>query len=459
MSKRPSDEPCADIASKRVREENNLCFLLLLIWVFQFNSYGYGAYGYGQQVATPYGHDETGMMQNMMIQGTGSGGGGGGGTCGSSGGAYNARYHFQAAQNAGFDTGSEDHQPRTVYVGNLDSSITEDFITTLFGQIGAVTKTKVIFEGTNDPYAFVEFADHYTAAQALQAMNKRVLLEKEMKVNWATEPGSQTKVDTSKHFHVFVGDLSPEVDNKALKDAFAPFGEVSDAKVIRDATTLKSKGYGFVSYPKREEAERAIEQMNGQWLGRRTIRTNWATRKPTSTGAGDGQYGRTELNYEDVYNQTGPDNTSVYVGNVNSNANDEDLRAAFDKFGRILEVRIFKSQGYAFVRFDKKDSACNAICKMNGQELCGQNIKCSWGRTPEGHNTQANAYNQAQAYANYGGYGAYGYGNGTPGGPGSTAAAQQQYWNYYQQYYSNPQLVQQQWQSYWQQQQPQGGTQ
>lgn len=48
-----------------------------------------------------------------------------------------------------------------------------------------------------------------------------------MKVNWATEPGSQAKVDTSKHFHVFVGDLSPEVDNKALKDAFAPFGDVS----------------------------------------------------------------------------------------------------------------------------------------------------------------------------------------------------------------------------------------
>uniref|UniRef100_A0A1I8ELC8 RRM domain-containing protein n=1 Tax=Wuchereria bancrofti TaxID=6293 RepID=A0A1I8ELC8_WUCBA len=428
MVKRGADDCILIQATKKVREERishvtidiytpyismNASYRITQALIF--NSYGYGAYGYGQQVATPYGHDETGMMQGVMGPGTG-----GGGSCTSSGGAYNARYHFQAAQNAGFDTGSEDHQPRTVYVGNLDPSITEDFITTLFGQIGAVTKTKVIFDGTNDPYAFVEFADHYTAAQALQAMNKRVLLEKEMKVNWATEPGSQAKVDTSKHFHVFVGDLSPEVDNKALKDAFAPFGEVSDAKVIRDATTLKSKGYGFVSYPKREEAERAIEQMNGQWLGRRTIRTNWATRKPTGTGAGDGQYGRSELNYDDVYNQTGPDNTSVYVGNVNSNANDEDLRAAFDKFGRILEVRIFKSQGYAFVRFDKKDSACNAICKMNGQELCGQNIKCSWGRTPEGHNQQANAYNQAQAYANYGGYGAYGYGNGASGGPGGT---------------------------------------
>ncbi|MCP9262251.1 TIA-1/TIAL RNA binding protein [Dirofilaria immitis] len=125
--KRSADDFVLNQLTKRIREE--------------FNSYGYGAYGYGQQVATPYGHDETGMMQSVMGPGTG-----GGGSCGSSGGAYNARYHFQAAQNAGFDTGSEDHQPRTVYVGNLDPSITEDFITTLFGQIGAVTKTKVIFD-------------------------------------------------------------------------------------------------------------------------------------------------------------------------------------------------------------------------------------------------------------------------------------------------------------------------
>lgn len=68
----------------------------------------------------------------------------------------------------------------------------------------------------------------------------------------------------------------------------------SDAKVVRDPQTLKSKGYGFVSYPKREEAERAIEQMNGQWLGRRTIRTNWATRK---TGGG-GDRGETHIPFD-----------------------------------------------------------------------------------------------------------------------------------------------------------------
>lgn len=59
----------------------------------------------------PYGHDETGGMMPPQIMGST-----GGTAVSSNGGAYNARYHFQAAQNAGFDTGSEDHQPRTVYV-------------------------------------------------------------------------------------------------------------------------------------------------------------------------------------------------------------------------------------------------------------------------------------------------------------------------------------------------------
>lgn len=80
--------------------------------------------------------------------------------------------------------------------------------------------------------------------------------------------------------------------------------------------TLKSKGYGFISYPKREEAERAIEQMNGQWLGRRTIRTNWASRKPT-------EYSGYQLKptYDEIYNSTGVDNTSVYIGNISTNLN------------------------------------------------------------------------------------------------------------------------------------------
>ncbi|KAL8174087.1 UNVERIFIED_CONTAM: Nucleolysin TIA-1 isoform, partial [Gekko kuhli] len=142
----------------------------------------------------------------------------------------------------------------------------------------------------NDPYCFVEFYEHRHAAAALAAMNGRKIMGKEVKVNWATTPSSQKK-DTSSstvvntlrsqdHFHVFVGDLSPEITTEDIKAAFAPFGRISDARVVKDMATGKSKGYGFVSFFNKWDAENAIQQMGGQWLGGRQIRTNWATRKP-----------------------------------------------------------------------------------------------------------------------------------------------------------------------------------
>ena len=90
-------------------------------------------------------------------------------------------------------------------------------------------------------------------------------------VNWATSStGTQHgKVDTSQHHHIFVGDLSPEIETETLRTAFAPFGEISDCRVVKDMVTGKSKGYGFVSFVRKKDATTAIEQMNGQWLGSR----------------------------------------------------------------------------------------------------------------------------------------------------------------------------------------------
>ena len=179
---------------------------------------------------------------------------------------------------------------KTLYVGNLDFSVTEELILALFGQIGPVKGCKIIREpGGGDPYCFVEFTHHAAASAALTAMNRRVCLGKEMKVsflfygqdidllslklkvNWATSSTGtqQGKVDTSQHHHIFVGDLSPEIETETLRTAFAPFGEISDCRVVKDMVTGKSKGYGFVSFVRKKDATTAIEQMNGQWLGSR----------------------------------------------------------------------------------------------------------------------------------------------------------------------------------------------
>ncbi|CAJ0583946.1 unnamed protein product, partial [Mesorhabditis spiculigera] len=211
-----------------------------------------------------------------------------------------------------------------------------------------------------------------TNSVSMAALQKAAEIQATILANAAQEP----KVDTSKHHHVFVGDLSPEVTNNMLKDAFAGYGEISEAKVIRDSQTQKSKGYGFVSFPIKEHAEKAMTAMNGQWIGKRAVRTNWAARKPQDEN-------RNTLTFEQVFNSTKADNTSVYVGNISQATTEESLREPFSAYGEISEIRMFKAQGYAFVRYDRKEDATKAIMEMNGKEVAGQLVRCSWGRTQQ----------------------------------------------------------------------------
>ncbi|GIY83516.1 nucleolysin TIA-1 isoform p40 [Caerostris darwini] len=88
-----------------------------------------------------------------------------------------------------------------------------------------------------------------------------------------------------------------------------------DCRVVRDPQTLKSKGYGFVSFVKKADAENAIGTMNGQWLGSRAIRTNWATRKPPANRSQNDTNAK-PLTFDEVYNQSSPTNCTVYCGGI-----------------------------------------------------------------------------------------------------------------------------------------------
>ncbi|XP_072402977.1 nucleolysin TIAR-like [Diabrotica undecimpunctata] len=187
----------------------------------------------------------------------------------------------------------------------------------------------------------------------------------------------QPKQDTSKHHHIFVGDLSPEIETQTLRDAFAAFGEISDCRVVRDPQTLKSKGYGFVSFIKKAEAESAIAAMNGQWLGSRSIRTNWATRKPPAPKS---EVNSKPLTFDEVYNQSSPTNCTVYCGGITNGLTEELMQKTFAPFGTIQEIRVFKEKGYAFVRFSTKESATHAIVAVHNTDINGQIVKCSWGK-------------------------------------------------------------------------------
>jgi cold-inducible RNA-binding protein len=91
---------------------------------------------------------------------------------------------------------------------------------------------------------------------------------------------------------LFVGGLSWNTTDDSLLDAFSAFGEVTDAKVITDRDTGRSRGFGFVTFSDADAASTAIAQMDGTDLDGRTIRVNEAEDRGPRGGGGGGGGGR-----------------------------------------------------------------------------------------------------------------------------------------------------------------------
>ena len=82
--------------------------------------------------------------------------------------------------------------------------------------------------------------------------------------------------------NIYVGNLSYEVTEEELREAFEVFGEVETVKVIKDNYTGRSKGFGFVEMPAKGEAQSAISELNDTELKGRTLKVSEA--RPRSEG-------------------------------------------------------------------------------------------------------------------------------------------------------------------------------
>ncbi|KAF6174293.1 hypothetical protein GIB67_040786 [Kingdonia uniflora] len=286
----------------------------------------------------------------------------------------------------GFDTST----CRSVYVGNIHTSVTEQLLQEVFSSTGALEGCKLIRKDKSS-YGFVDYFDRRSAAVAILNLNGRHLFGQPIKVNWAYASGQRE--DTSGHFNIFVGDLSPEVTDATLFACFSVYSTCSDARVMWDQKTGRSRGFGFVSFRNQQDAQSAINDLTGKWLGSRQIRCNWATK---GAGNEDKQsmdnnvemMGGTSEDGQEMINSDAPENnpqyTTVYVGNLAPEVTQADLHRHFYAFGAgvLLEVRVQRDKGFGFVRYNTHAEAAMAIQVGNGRILCGKPIKCSWGSKP-----------------------------------------------------------------------------
>ena len=86
--------------------------------------------------------------------------------------------------------------------------------------------------------------------------------------------------------NIYVGNLIFDVSEEDLRAAFEPFGEITEVRLIMDKFSGKSKGFGFIEMPSKEEAEKAIEEMNGKEFQGRAMNVNEAKPKTDRGGRG-----------------------------------------------------------------------------------------------------------------------------------------------------------------------------
>ncbi|CAI0402001.1 unnamed protein product [Linum tenue] len=235
---------------------------------------------------------------------------------------------------------------RSVYVGNIHPSVTEPLLQQVFSSTGPIEGCKLIRKEKSS-YGFVDYFDRRSAAHAILTLNGRPVFGQPIKVNWAY--ASSQREDTSGHHNVFVGDLSPEVTDATLYAYFSSYPTCSDARVMWDQKTGRSRGFGFVSFRNQQDAQSAINDLND-----------------------DGQDKKS-----DDAPENNPQYTTVYVTSV-------DLHRHFHLLGAgtIEDVRVQRDKGFGFVRYSTHAEAAFAIQMGNARILCGKPIKCSWGSKP-----------------------------------------------------------------------------
>jgi RNA recognition motif-containing protein len=101
---------------------------------------------------------------------------------------------------------------------------------------------------------------------------------------------AQSRNGKEKFLNIYVGNLSYEVSEQDLQEAFQSFGQVASVAIIKDKFTNQSKGFGFVEMPSKSDAESAIAGLNGKELKGRALSVNEA--RPKADRPSGGRQGR-----------------------------------------------------------------------------------------------------------------------------------------------------------------------
>ncbi|KAK4145209.1 uncharacterized protein C8A04DRAFT_35930 [Dichotomopilus funicola] len=251
----------------------------------------------------------------------------------------------------------------SLYVGELDPSVTEAMLFELFSQIGSVASIRVCRDAVTRRslgYAYVNYNSTQDGEKALEELNYTLIKGRPCRIMWSQRDPALRKTGQG---NVFIKNLDVAIDNKALHDTFAAFGNILSCKVAQDENG-NSKGYGFVHYETDEAAAQAIKHVNGMLLNEKKVYVGYHIPKKDRQS----KFEEMKANF-----------TNIYIKNINLEVTDDEFRELFARFGDVTSSSLArdpegKSRGFGFVNYTTHESASRAVDELNGNDFRGQDL-------------------------------------------------------------------------------------
>ena len=272
----------------------------------------------------------------------------------------------------------------SLYVGELDPSVTEAMLFELFSSIGQVASIRVCRDAVTRRslgYAYVNYNNTNDGERALEELNYTLIKGRPCRIMWSQRDPALRKTGQG---NVFIKNLDTAIDNKALHDTFAAFGNILSCKVAQDEFG-NSKGYGFVHYETAEAAQQAIKHVNGMLLNDKKVFVGHHIPKKDRQS----KFEEMKANF-----------TNVYVKNIQTDVADEEFRDMFEKYGDITSASIArdesgKSRGFGFVNYIDHEAAAKAVDELNDRDFHGLNLYV--GRAQKKHEREEELRKQYEA--------------------------------------------------------------
>uniref|UniRef100_A0A3P8XF63 Polyadenylate-binding protein n=1 Tax=Esox lucius TaxID=8010 RepID=A0A3P8XF63_ESOLU len=256
-----------------------------------------------------------------------------------------------------------------IFIKNLDKSIDNKALYDTFSAFGNILSCKVVCdENGSKGYGFVHFETQEAAERAIEKMNGMLLNDRKVFVGRfksRKEREAELGARAREFTNVYIKNFGEDMDDEKLRELFGKYGPALSIRVMTDDSG-KSRGFGFVSFERHEDAQRAVDEMNGKEFNGRQVYVGRAQKK------GERQ---TELKrkFEQMKQDrmTRYQGVNLYVKNLDDGLDDERLRKEFSPFGTITSAKVMmeggRSKGFGFVCFSSPEEATKAVTEMNGR--------------------------------------------------------------------------------------------